>query len=85
MIVFRLIKLLAFLGILFGILRAAMGVYVASQFDTPEARLWATARYLGTKTSGEVIDQGIMWALAALVTWMIAKIGLHVMAIDRRG
>jgi hypothetical protein len=84
MFVFRLIKFVAFLGILFGLARVAMGVYIVQSFQTAEAIDWASKRYLGSKTTGEAIDQGIMWAVVALVIWMIAKIGLHVTAKDRR-
>ncbi|MFM2392000.1 MAG: hypothetical protein RLZZ437_3555 [Pseudomonadota bacterium] len=85
MFVFWLIKWVAFLGILFGLLRVAMGVYIVREFQTAEAIEWASRRYLGSKTTGEAIDQGIMWALTALVIWMIAKIGLHVTARANRG
>jgi len=84
MFVFRLVKLLAFWGILLGILQAAMGVYVATQFETLEAMQWASRRYLGSMTSGEAIDQGITWALVALVIWMTAKIGQRVTTKDNR-
>ena len=83
MLVFRLIKMIAVLAILYGVLRVGMGFYVASQFETPEAMQAASARYLGTETSGQAIDSGILFTVGAVVVWMIAMIGQRVTAKDK--
>jgi hypothetical protein len=64
-------KIIGGIGVALGLLRCAMGVFVAFS-NTPAA---ASARYLGSKTSGQVIDQGIYWVAVAVVIGAIGEIG----------
>ncbi|MDD9921478.1 MAG: hypothetical protein OXQ92_04225 [Boseongicola sp.] len=54
-------RLIAWGMVILGGLRLAMGVYVANAFVTQAEWEAANSRYLGSKTSGEVIDQGLLW------------------------
>jgi hypothetical protein len=67
-------SVIAWLALVLGVLRAAMGLFVAS-LDDPTSRAAAASRYLGSATSGEAIDQGIMVFLFGLVLGILVKIG----------
>lgn len=67
-------NIVAWLALVLGALRMALGVFVAS-FDDPATRATAAARYLGSATSGEAIDQGIKVFLFGLVLGILVKIG----------
>jgi len=69
-----LANIVAWLALLLGVIRIAVGLLVASQ-DDPVARAAAASRYLGSATSGEAIDQGIMVFLFGLVLGILVKIG----------
>lgn len=68
----RFLKVIAVVVLLWGAIRLSMGLYVAVVLDGSRA---ATARYLGTGTSGEAIDQGIYRItfavmLLVIISWM---------------
>lgn len=65
----------AVLALAFGVIRLLTGAYVAS-IEPQEARLAAAARYIGSKSSGQAIDQGIYTILFALALGTLASIAL---------
>lgn len=71
MIFIRLAQVVAWLGLFLGAARIALGFVVAS---SPEMQ----ARYLGSATSGEAIDQGILWVVAAIAIGVLSEIGVAV-------
>jgi hypothetical protein len=70
----KLARILATLALALGVMRLGIGVYVAS-IEPKEARDAATASYIGRKTSGEAIDQGIYVILFAVGLGAITEIG----------
>lgn len=72
----------AWLAMVFGVLRAAVGLFVAS-IDDPASRAAAASRYLGSATSGEAIDQGIKVFLFGLVLGVLVKIGRSMSARNK--
>ncbi|MBO9467121.1 hypothetical protein J7443_17900 [Tropicibacter sp. R15_0] len=62
---------LALALIVLGGWKVLMGLFVAIYLDGSEA---ATKAYLGSGTTGEQIDQGILWLVAGVVVGLIAKI-----------
>lgn len=71
----RLAHIIAVLALVFGLARIGIGFYVAS-IEPAEARAAATARYIGSKTSGEAIDQGIYVIILAAALGTLAGIAL---------
>lgn len=67
-------NVVAWLALILGVMRAGMGLFVASG-DDAESRAFMAARYLGSATSGEAIDQGLKVALFGLVLGILVKIG----------
>lgn len=67
-------NIVAWLALILGVLRAAMGLLVAS-LDDPASRAATSSLYLGSATSGEAIDQGIKAFLFGLVLAILVKIG----------
>ena len=66
----KIAKAIATLALIFGLWRVGIGVYVAS-IEPFAARDAARARYIGSKSSGQAIDQGIyMIAFAAALGTM---------------
>ena len=64
-------KIIGSIGATCGLLRFGVGVGVAFS-DTPAAD---AAQYLGSKTAGQAIDQGIYWIAVAVVIGAIGEIG----------
>jgi hypothetical protein len=73
----RLGSIIAWLALIFGALRLGAGLYVAS-VDDPEARAGLAARYLGSASSSEAIDQGLMVTVFGVVLGILVKIGRSV-------
>ncbi len=73
MLLVRLGRIIAWALIIFGGVRVAMGLYVAQNFAEPAAYAAATARYLGSATSGETIDRGLMWIAAGVAFGLLAR------------
>jgi hypothetical protein len=73
----KLGRVLAWIGLVGGVLRLAMGFSVAS-IDDPTQRADAVARYLGNSalTTGEHIDRMILFILGAIVLGVLSEIGL---------
>ncbi|OOG73862.1 hypothetical protein B0E45_06105 [Sinorhizobium sp. A49] len=69
----RIGNVVAWVALIFGALRVAIGVFVASA-DDPETRARMAARYLGSSTSGEAIDQGILVMVFAIAFGILVKI-----------
>jgi hypothetical protein len=57
-----------------GLARLASGFFVAS-IDDPAQRASATARYLGSGTSGDAIDQALVMIGIGIAFGVLAKIG----------
>lgn len=60
----KVARLIAGLALVLGVFRLGIGLYVAS-IEPKEAREAARARYIGSKSSGQAIDQGIYVILFA--------------------
>ncbi len=67
-------RIIAWALVIFGSLRVGTGYYVASSFEDPEAFAAASARYLGTRTSGEAIDQGLILIAVGVAFGLLARI-----------
>ncbi|MBS1303051.1 hypothetical protein [Loktanella sp. SALINAS62] len=65
-------NLLAWVGFLIGLLMTGVGFYVASIPDA-EMRLAATRRYIGSGSSGDAIDRGIMVVVVSVVLGILCK------------
>ena len=76
----RLGRVIAWIVLLMGVARASTGFYVAS-LDNALVRVKATADYLGSGTSGQAVDKGLMAILVAIALGIQAEIGT---AIHRR-
>ncbi|WP_171239700.1 hypothetical protein [Ruegeria sp. HKCCA5491] len=70
----RLASVVAWLAVLLGCLRIAMGLFVASQFPGAEENLAASKRYLATTNSGDAIDQGIVILVVGVVIGFLVRI-----------
>lgn len=69
----KLAEIVAALLLLFGFFGVGMGFYVSSM-EPFEARQAASARYLGSKSSGQAIDQGLYMIAAASALGTLASI-----------
>jgi hypothetical protein len=69
----KLAEVVAWVIIVFGLFRAATGFFIASRFSG-EDYAFATKRYLGSTTTGEAIDQGLVIFVVGLVIGLLAKI-----------
>ena len=67
-------KVIAWGLIIVGAFRGAMGYHVAYNFVEPAAYAAATARYLGSSTSGEAINQGMMAFALGVAFGLLAHI-----------
>ncbi|MEL6104348.1 MAG: hypothetical protein AAFR68_23995, partial [Pseudomonadota bacterium] len=47
--------------LLLGAARVGVGFYIANSFSDQAAYEAATRRYIGSGTTGEAIDQGLLW------------------------
>ena len=74
----RLGTVAAWLALALGAMRIVAGIIVASS-DNPEI---LGPRYLGSSTSGQAIDQGIMVLLFAIALGMLAEISRSVRRDD---
>lgn len=74
-------NVVAWLALILGVMRAGLGVFVAMG-DDAQIRASMAARYLGSSTSGEAINQGLMVALFGLVLGVLVNIGR---SLARRG
>ncbi|MEP3671586.1 MAG: hypothetical protein ABJM86_01415 [Hyphomicrobiales bacterium] len=70
----KLGKFAAWAILVVGILKFATGFIIATISDTPETRIAISKRYLGSQTTGEAIDQGLMIILIAIVLGLLVKI-----------
>ncbi|GAA6198336.1 hypothetical protein NBRC116598_37810 [Pseudophaeobacter arcticus] len=67
-------KIIAWVLIVFGGLRTITGIYVATFVSDAEAYAAASAYLLGTKTSGEAIDQGLIMIGLGVAMGLLAQI-----------
>jgi hypothetical protein len=69
----KLVNLAARITLVLGVLRLLVGLYVAS-IDDPAERAKATARYLGSGTSGDQINSTIVVIVVAVFALLLSKI-----------
>lgn len=67
----------AWLAFIVGLMRMGMAFYVIS-IDEKEAAAFYTARYFGTKTVGQVIDQSFVVITLAVAMGILAEISRNV-------
>ncbi|MFN3686945.1 hypothetical protein [Salinarimonas sp.] len=70
----RLGLIVAWLMLIFGVLRLGTGLFVAS-YDDPAARAAAAVQYLGTDSSGQSIDKAIITIILAIALGVLVEIG----------
>lgn len=70
----RIGKIIAWLLIIFGILKLATGFHVAFSFDDPDEMIAASKRYLGTNNSGEAINGGLKYLVYGMIMGLLVKI-----------
>lgn len=63
---------IAWLGLVLGVLRIALGLFAGSNLDTPG---FNPVRYLGSATPGQAIDQGTIVIVVAVALGVLAEIG----------
>ena len=68
-------RLVAVALIAFGALRIGVALFVAKNFPDPDAYTAATRRYIGSGTTGEAIDQGIVYLLVGVAFGVMAQVG----------
>lgn len=73
-IMLRLGSIVAWAAVIVGAFRAFTGFSVAS-IDDPESRTFWAARYFGSTSSGEAIDQGIVAVVFGVVLGVLVRIG----------
>lgn len=66
---------IAWLLVIAGVLRAGMGFYLAGENDPA-----LISRYLGSHTTGEAIDRGILYVLIGVSVGIVAEISRSVAA-----
>ena len=74
MIFVKLGNLLAWTLLILGIVRAGTGWFVAFTFTNPTELAAAQARYIGPGTTGQAVDQGLMWAAMGIVVGLLVRI-----------
>ena len=70
----RIGKVIAHLIFWLGLLRVAMGFFVAFGTDGMESNRAAASRYLAAATSGEAITEGMMYILLAVALGVLCEI-----------
>ena len=80
-----LARLIAWGLILFGLFRVAAGFYVATYFVDQPSYEAATARYIGSGTTGEAIDQGLVLIAIGVGIGVLARIAAGLSKASRRG
>jgi len=66
--------LLTWCLIIFGALRASIGIYVLINFVDPVAYEAATRRYIGSGSAGDAIDKGLIYLAFGIVVGLIVRI-----------
>ena len=74
MIFVKLGNLLAWTLLILGIVRAGIGWFVAFTFTDPTEFAAAQARYIGSGTTGQAVEQGLMWAAIGIVIGLLVRI-----------
>lgn len=69
----KLARIVAGLALVFGLFRVLVGFYVAN-IEPLEAREAARVRYIGSKSTGQAIDQGVYTILFAVTLGTLASI-----------
>ena len=66
--------LLAYIGMVLGVLRVASGIFIASGALSNEINISAAKRYLGTSTTGEAIDGGLVLIALSVALGILCEI-----------
>ena len=75
-------RLIAWVLVVLGGLRVAMGLYVANAFVSQDAWEAANRRYLGSATSGEAINQGLIWIAVGVAFGLLTLIASNTLERD---
>ncbi len=70
MIFTKLCRIIAFLAVAFGVLRLGMGIYLATTYE-PGTDL---SLFIGRRTTGQVIDEGLLAIVAGIVLGTLSDI-----------
>lgn len=70
----RLGRVLAWALLLIGAMRVGVGFFVATAFSDPATYAAATRRYIGSGTTGDAIDQGLVVFAAGIVVGLLTHI-----------
>jgi hypothetical protein len=76
-------RIVAWIGFIGGTLRISMGILVA-QFTAPDP-VTAARRYLGTQTTGEAIDQGLIVLVIAIGLGILTEISRSAAVASKTG
>ena len=74
MIFTRLGAIIAYIGLGMGILRVAMGIFIATMFDDANSYAAASKRYLGSASTGEAIDTGVFYIVVSVALGVLCEI-----------
>lgn len=74
MIFTRLGTIIAYIGVGLGILRVAMGFFIATMFDDANSYAAASRRYLGSASTGEAIDTGIICIVVSVALGVLCEV-----------
>jgi len=67
-------SILAWAVMVWGAIKLALGIYVATQFEGKEEMIAASRRYLATANSGEAIDGGLKLLAAGILIGLLVQI-----------
>ena len=70
----RLGTIIAYIGLGLGILRVAMGFFIAAMFDDAASYAAASRRYLGSASTGEAIDSGVFYIVVSIALGVLCEI-----------
>lgn len=74
MIFTRLGTIIAYVGLGLGILRVAMGFFIATVFNDADSYVAASKRYLGSASTGEAIDSGVFYIVVSVALGVVCEI-----------
>ena len=70
----RMAQLMLVIILLLGIMKISLGLIVA----TSENPKLAAARFLGSRTSGEMIDKGLLYIFIAITLGVLVEISINI-------
>lgn len=78
----RIGTLIAWLALLLGAARVGVAVFIATQSQNAAEAAAFTARYFGSKTTGEVIDQSALVMALAVALGILAEMSWSVRRVE---